>query len=70
MASDKVRLEGRVLITEISGSESVAHFEMGGQSWVSQSHGVHLFRIGEHHEFYLDTAQCLYFGPDDKLIAA
>jgi len=64
-----VRLEGRVQITEISGSESVAHFEIGGHSWVSQSHGVHPFQIGERHEFFLNADQCLYFGPDDTLIA-
>lgn len=65
-----VRLEGRVQITEISGSESVAHFEIGEQNWVSQSHGIHPFQIGERHEFFLDAGQCLYFGPDNKLIAA
>ena len=67
---DAVSLEGRVLITEISGSESVAHFELGDSSWVSQSHGVHPFQVGERHAFFLDIDQCLYFGPDDKLIAA
>ncbi len=66
----KVRLQGRVQVTEISGSESVAHFEIGGQSWVSQSHGIHPLQIGERHEFFLDVSQCLYFGPDKKLIAA
>ncbi len=65
-----LRLQGRVQVTEISGSESVAHFEIGGQSWVSQSHGIHPLRIGERHEFFLDVTQCLYFGPDNKLIAA
>src|SRR5688500_18590763 len=34
-------ISGRVLVTEISGSESVIHFDMKGQTWVSQSHGVH-----------------------------
>lgn len=65
---DAVSLQGRVQITEISGSESVAHFELGDRSWVSQSHGVHPFNVGEHHEFFLNVDQCLYFGPDDKLI--
>jgi len=32
-------LSGRVLVTEISGSESVVHIDVGGQTWVSQSHG-------------------------------
>ncbi len=67
---DAVSLAGQVLITEISGSESVAHFELGNQSWVSQSHGVHPFQVGERHEFFLNVGQCLYFGQDNKLIAA
>jgi len=66
--ADAVSLKGRVQITEISGSESVAHFELGEQSWVSQSHGIHPFNVGEHHEFFLNVDQCLYFGPDDKLV--
>ena len=65
-----VRLEGKVQITEISGSESVAHFEIGQKSWVSQSHGVHPFQVGERHAFFFDSARCLYFDADDKLIAA
>jgi ABC-type sugar transport system ATPase subunit len=39
-SADAVPVDGRVLITELSGSESVVHFELGGQTWVSQSHGI------------------------------
>src|SRR4029453_3566325 len=35
---EQATLEGRVLVTELSGSESVIHFVMNGQTWVSQSH--------------------------------
>lgn len=63
-----VSLQGQVQITEISGSESVAHFQLGERSWVSQSHGVHPFQVGERHEFFLNVDQCLYFGTDDELI--
>ncbi len=65
---ETVSLTGRVQITEISGSESVAHFTLGDQSWVSQSHGVHPFQVGERHEFFLQVDQCLYFGPDGQLV--
>ena len=50
-----------MLVTELSGSESVAHFELPGAVWVSQSHGVHLYEVGEQRPFYLDAARCLYF---------
>jgi glycerol transport system ATP-binding protein len=63
-------IQGKVQITELSGSESVIHFQHGPLSWVSQSHGVHALAIGENARFYLDVGRCLYFGADGKLIAS
>ena len=63
-------LRGTVLLTELSGSESVAHFSFGEDVWVAQSHGVHPYRLGERHTFYLDPAGHLYFGRDGNLVAA
>lgn len=73
-----VPISGRILITELSGSESVAHFALGGgngagsgaRTWVSHSHGVHSFAAGETHKFHLDTSGCLYFGADGGLVAS
>ena len=65
-----VRLHGRVLVTELSGSESVAHFDMNGHTWVAQSHGVHAYEVGEGHDFFIDPAGCLYFRADGALVAA
>ena len=65
-----VEAEGKVLIAEISGSESVIHFDLGGLTWVSLSHGVHGFKVGETARFELDVARCLYFAPDGTRVAA
>ncbi len=65
-----VRLNGRVLVTELSGSESVAHFDMNGRTWVAQSQGVHPYRVGEAHDFFIDVDGCLYFGADGNLVTA
>ncbi len=65
-----VRIDGRVLVTELSGSESVVHFDLGGQTWISQSHGIHAFEVGARASFYVDTGQCMYFGEDNALLAA
>jgi glycerol transport system ATP-binding protein len=65
-----VEAEGKVLIAEISGSESVIHFDLGGLTWVSLSHGVHGFKVGETARFELDVARCLYFAPDGVRVAA
>jgi len=64
-----VRVDCKVLIAEISGSESVVHFDLGGMTWVSQSHGVHVFKVGEAARFELDVSRCLYFAPDGARVA-
>jgi glycerol transport system ATP-binding protein len=65
----QVPLPGVVQITELSGSESVAHFSVGETTWVAQSNGVHPYRLGQPHEFFLDVAHGLYFGPDGRRVA-
>ncbi|MBG6160135.1 MAG: ABC transporter ATP-binding protein [Roseibium album] len=67
--SHTVRLEGHVLVTELSGSESSAHFDLHGHSWVSLSPGVHPYFVGEVHTFYLDPSHCFFFAPDGELVA-
>jgi glycerol transport system ATP-binding protein len=65
-----VAIEGVVLVTELSGSESIVHFEVAGGTWVSLSHGVHAFQVGERARLYADVGRALVFAPDDTLIAA
>ncbi|WP_299046253.1 ABC transporter ATP-binding protein [uncultured Tateyamaria sp.] len=67
--TDYVKLSGKVLVTELSGSESSAHFQMGGDGWVSLAHGVHPYEVGEAHDFYMDASQAFYFSQDGRLVA-
>jgi glycerol transport system ATP-binding protein len=62
-------VKGRVLVTEISGSESVVHLDMGSSTWVSQAHGVHPYKIGETASFHADVSRALFFGSDGRLVA-
>lgn len=64
-----VSLTGRIGVTELSGSESSAHFDFEGNSWVSLSHGVHPYSVGEDHTFFMDPSACLYFAPDGSRVA-
>lgn len=64
-----VAMDGKVLVTELSGSESSAHFQLGDDGWVSLAHGVHPYQIGENHRFYMDVSQAFYFAPDGRLVA-
>jgi glycerol transport system ATP-binding protein len=68
--SSGVAVNGPVLISEISGSESVVHFELAGGTWVSQSHGVRSLPVGQQAGFALDVAHCLYFDSSGRRLAA
>jgi glycerol transport system ATP-binding protein len=68
-ATATVELKGVVLVAELSGSESSAHFSVGGNNWVSLAHGVHSYGIGKESLFYLDPGECMYFTPDGTVVA-
>ncbi|HET9594292.1 MAG TPA: ABC transporter ATP-binding protein [Anaeromyxobacteraceae bacterium] len=59
-----VAVDGRVSVAEISGSESVVHFDLGGATWVSLSHGVHRYDVGAVARFRLEVARAFYFAAD------
>ncbi len=67
--ADYVALRGTVLVTELSGSESSAHFQMGEDGWVSLAHGVHPYQVGEEHQFFMDPANAFYFDLDGRRAA-
>ncbi|WP_343563960.1 ABC transporter ATP-binding protein [Kiloniella sp. b19] len=68
--SCSVALDGVVEITEISGSDSVAHFRPGqDSSWVSLASGVHPYNVGEKHSFFFDPTACFYFDQNGSLAA-
>lgn len=64
--SGGVPVSGTVLISEISGSESVVHFDLAGSTWVSLTHGVRSHEVGAPAHFALDVGKALYFGGDGR----
>jgi glycerol transport system ATP-binding protein len=62
-------VDGTVLITELSGSESTIHFAHGPLNWVSQSHGIHAAPVGSTLKLYVDVDRCMYFSADGRLVA-
>jgi glycerol transport system ATP-binding protein len=66
--ADGVVVDGEVLITEISGSESIVRVEVAGNNWVSESHGVHAFEYGKLAHFHFDPKRCFYFDAEENLI--
>jgi len=69
-AGEEPVVEGRVSIAEISGSESVVHFELQGRTWVSLSHGVLGFAVGQSARFALDLKRAMYFATDGRCLSS
>lgn len=66
---NRVRVSGTVLVAEISGSESLVHVNVQGNSWVSESHGVHPYEVGDSAMLFIDVGRCLYFAGDGSRLA-
>jgi glycerol transport system ATP-binding protein len=67
-APDAVAIEGRVLVAELSGSESVLHLDLNGRTWISQSHGIHPFEVGSTARLYVDVGRGFLFDRDNRLV--
>ncbi|MCP5418856.1 MAG: ABC transporter ATP-binding protein [Chromatiaceae bacterium] len=65
---DSVSVTGKVVVTEISGSESVVHMRVGSDTWVSLSHGIHQFARDQDVELFVQTDNCFYFDEQQRLI--
>jgi glycerol transport system ATP-binding protein len=69
-AADGLAVRGKVLISEINGSESVVHFDLAGSTWVSLSHGVRAHDVGAVADFSLAVERALYFDANGQRLAA
>ena len=66
----QVDITGTVLITELSGSESTAHFDLEGMTWVSLSSGIHVFEVNETATFHINLEKALFFSVSGELISS
>ena len=69
MNGEALEVRAHVLLAELSGSESIVHVEIGGCTWVSQSHGVHAVAVGVDEPMYVQTDRFFYFGESGALLA-
>jgi glycerol transport system ATP-binding protein len=67
---DSITISGLVHVAEISGSESIVHVDIAGNSWVSESQGIHPFVVGDSTELHMQVGRCLYFSDDGNLVAS
>lgn len=62
-------LQGTVLVTEISGSESTIHAKVHDAVWISQAPGVHRVQPGTPVTLYADLDQGLFFSPNGERVS-
>ena len=67
--NNSVEIDGKVLISEISGSESLIHFTSGKLNWVSLSNGIQQKNIGEHTRLFMNVDEFLYFDTNNRLVS-
>lgn len=64
-----IKVKGKVLVTEINGSESIIHVNFEDNNWVSESHGVHPYKIGESAELFINIKHSLLFNQEGGLVS-
>lgn len=64
-----IPVSGEVLVTEISGSESMVHLRVEDETWVSLAHGIHAFDVGTQAQMFADMDHAFYFERDGAVIA-
>ena len=62
-------IQGKVMVTEISGSESVIHITTGENVWVSLAHGIHELEIGSPAILHADLSRAMFFSPSGRLVS-
>ncbi|MGL4490070.1 MAG: TOBE domain-containing protein, partial [Rhizobiaceae bacterium] len=67
-AAGAVKVNGTVKVAELSGSESIIHFDMLGSPWVSLTAGIHPYAAGDKADLYMDVSRGFYFGQDGRMI--
>ena len=68
-SNNSVEIKGKVMISELSGSESLIHFKYGQSNWVSLSSGSHKINIGEEMKLYMNVDECLFFDQNNRLVS-
>ena len=68
-SNNSVEIKGKVMISELSGSESLIHFKYGQSNWVSLSSGSHKINIGDEMKLYMNVDECLFFDQNNKLVS-
>jgi glycerol transport system ATP-binding protein len=63
-----IAVKAKVVVTEITGSESYVHVDVAGVRWVLLARGIHNIDIHETIEIFMDPAKFYVFASDGSLV--
>lgn len=63
-----IAVKAKVVVTEITGSESYVHVDVAGVRWVLLARGIHNFDVHETIEIYLEPRDFYVFDRQDALV--
>ena len=66
--NNSVEIKGKVLISELSGSESLIHFRNSNLNWVSLSNGTYQMKVGQEAKLYMNVDEFIYFDENNNLV--
>ncbi len=66
--NNSVEIKGKILISELSGSESLIHFRNSNLDWVSLSSGTHQMKVGQDAKLYMNVDHFMYFDQNNNLV--
>lgn len=64
-----MEFETRLVVTELTGSETFVHLDHHGERWVGLIHGLHDLALGAPLKVYLDVRHVYIFAEDGALVA-
>lgn len=65
-----IEFQSKLMVTEITGSETFVHLDHHGERWVGLVHGVQKLALGQRLPVYLDPAHVYIFAQGGALVSA
>jgi glycerol transport system ATP-binding protein len=66
--AEAVALPAKVLVTEITGSESFVHVQFAGQRWVMLTSGIHIYQPDETLDVFIDPRHLMVFDDEGRAV--
>ncbi len=69
-SAGQITFEAKVIVTELTGSDTYVHLEAVGERWIGLVPGPQIFEVGQSLQIGLRSNDVFYFDQDGKLVVA